>query len=100
MFLDLIRDSLFMNIEMTHFPLYLSSFHSWGVGGWGLTPPPGGAVSGSLCGQPRKIRRGVTDLHPFCACRAQTQADGYRGEGREAVLTWDRRPDSCGKGHR
>lgn len=32
MFLDLIRDSLFMNIEMTHFPLYLSSFHSWGVG--------------------------------------------------------------------
>lgn len=32
MFLDLIRDSLFMNTEMTHFPLYLSSFHSWGVG--------------------------------------------------------------------
>lgn len=33
-----------------------------------------GPVSGSVCGQLWRTRRGVTDLHLFRACTAQTQA--------------------------
>lgn len=93
-FLDLIRDSLFMNIENTHFPVYLSIFHSRGVGG--LIPPLGGpfqALCVGSCGKSSMASR-------ICIHSAPDPADGYQGEDREPVLTWDRRPKSCNQGHR
>lgn len=66
--------------------------------GWGgLSVVLSGPISGSVCGQQRRKQRGVTDLHLFQACTAQTQAYGYRGEAREPVLTWDWRPKSSNK---